>query len=43
MQLKTGTSSIMVARAAQWNLSIFRPEGKLPRDDVIAEYLKVYL
>lgn len=37
---ETGASSVMVARAAQWNCSIFRPSGKLPVDQVISEYLK---
>ncbi|PNF32853.1 tRNA-dihydrouridine(20) synthase [NAD(P)+]-like, partial [Cryptotermes secundus] len=36
---ETGCSSVMLARAAQWNCSIFRPEGLLPLDDVIAAYL----
>ncbi|XP_078688741.1 tRNA-dihydrouridine(20) synthase [NAD(P)+]-like [Branchiostoma floridae x Branchiostoma belcheri] len=36
----TGASSVMVARAAQWNFSIFRPDGMLPVDDVIRDYLK---
>jgi len=31
----------MIARAAQWNASIFRKEGLLPLDEVIAEYLKL--
>nr|XP_018899907.1 PREDICTED: tRNA-dihydrouridine(20) synthase [NAD(P)+]-like [Bemisia tabaci] len=35
----TGCSSVMVARAAEWNCSIFRPEGKLPLTDVIKAYL----
>lgn len=30
----------MLARAAEWNCSIFRKEGKLPIDTVIVEYLK---
>lgn len=30
----------MIARAAQWNCSIFRKEGLLPIDDVIKAYLK---
>ena len=42
IQLKTGASSVMVARAAQWNLSVFRKEGVLPIDDVITDYLKVH-
>lgn len=37
----TGCSSVMLARAAEWNVSVFRPEGKLPLDDVIIEYLKL--
>ena len=30
----------MLARVAQWNVSIFREEGKLPIDDVIRAYLR---
>lgn len=36
-----GASSVMIARAAQWNVSIFRKDGLLPIDDVITEYLKL--
>lgn len=36
-----GASSIMIARAAEWNVSIFRPEGMLPLMDVIKRYLTV--
>jgi tRNA-dihydrouridine synthase 2 len=36
-----GTSSIMIARAAQWNCSIFRKAGKLDLTEVIKEYLKI--
>ncbi|XP_075214578.1 dihydrouridine synthase 2 isoform X2 [Lycorma delicatula] len=36
----TGCSSTMVARAAEWNCSIFRKEGKLPINDVITAYLR---
>ncbi|GLG92361.1 tRNA-dihydrouridine synthase 2-like protein [Gryllus bimaculatus] len=36
----TGCSCIMLARAAEWNCSIFRAEGKLPLDEVIKSYLK---
>ncbi|XP_044742530.1 tRNA-dihydrouridine(20) synthase [NAD(P)+]-like [Chrysoperla carnea] len=36
----TGCNSVMIARAAQWNCSIFRKEGLLPIDDVIKAYLK---
>uniref|UniRef100_A0A2M4BKY6 Putative trna-dihydrouridine synthase n=1 Tax=Anopheles marajoara TaxID=58244 RepID=A0A2M4BKY6_9DIPT len=34
-----GTDSVMVARAAEWNVSVFRPDGPLPLDDVIRRYL----
>lgn len=37
---ETGCSSVMLARAAQWNCSIFRPEGLLPLDEVITTYLR---
>lgn len=37
----TGCSSVMIARAAEWNCSIFRKEGLLPMDTVIKEYLKI--
>jgi len=30
----------MLARAAQWNCSIFRKEGAFPMEDVIKAYLK---
>jgi len=33
----------MVARAAQWNTSIFRREGKLPVKDVARDYLKIVI
>jgi tRNA-dihydrouridine synthase 2 len=36
-----GASSIMIARAAEWNVSIFRKEGMLPIMDVIKMYLKL--
>lgn len=36
----TGCSSVMLARAAEWNCSIFRKEGLLPMEDVIKTYLK---
>lgn len=35
----TGTASVMLARQAESNCSIFRKEGKKPIDDVIEEYL----
>lgn len=36
-----GASSIMIARAAEWNVTIFRPQGLLPVLDVIRLYLKL--
>lgn len=36
-----GCSSVMIARAAEWNCSIFRKKGILPMDTVINEYLKL--
>lgn len=36
----TSASSVMIARQAEWNCSIFRKEGKLPLDDVIVKYIK---
>lgn len=38
---ETGCSSVMLARAAQWNPSIFRKEGRLPATQVITEYIKL--
>lgn len=38
---ETGCTSVMIARAAEWNCSIFRKEGMLPLDEVITEYLKL--
>jgi tRNA-dihydrouridine synthase 2 len=35
-----GSTSIMLARAAEWNVSIFRPQGLLPIHDIIKMYLK---
>lgn len=37
---KTKSSSVMIARAAEWDCSIFRKEGRLPLDTVICAYLK---
>ncbi|KAJ8002839.1 hypothetical protein DPEC_G00163140 [Dallia pectoralis] len=36
----TGASSVMVARAAMWNPSVFRSQGLLPLEEVMKEYLK---
>lgn len=37
----TGCASVMLARAAEWNCSIFRKDGMLPMDTIIKEYLKL--
>ncbi|GBP76712.1 tRNA-dihydrouridine(20) synthase-like [Eumeta japonica] len=37
----TGCSSVMLARAAEWNCSIFRKEGLLDMDTVIKDYLRL--
>ncbi len=36
----SGASSVMVARGALWNASIFSPEGKVPWEDVRREYIR---
>uniref|UniRef100_UPI00254141F8 tRNA-dihydrouridine(20) synthase [NAD(P)+]-like n=1 Tax=Euleptes europaea TaxID=460621 RepID=UPI00254141F8 len=36
----TAASSVMVARAAMWNPSIFQKEGSRPLNDIIQEYIK---
>ncbi|CAL0313029.1 unnamed protein product [Lupinus luteus] len=36
----TGASSVMVARGALWNASIFSPEGKISYEDVKREYIR---
>ena len=35
-----GTASVMLARAAEWDPSIFRPDGRLPLTDVIQQYIR---
>ncbi|XP_015771212.1 PREDICTED: tRNA-dihydrouridine(20) synthase [NAD(P)+]-like [Acropora digitifera] len=40
-RVETGCSSVMLARAAQWNPSIFREEGRVPSFQVIQEYIKL--
>uniref|UniRef100_F7EAG4 Dihydrouridine synthase 2 n=1 Tax=Xenopus tropicalis TaxID=8364 RepID=F7EAG4_XENTR len=35
----TSASSVMLARAAMWNPSVFRPEGMLPVETVIRDYI----
>ncbi|KAJ9578807.1 hypothetical protein L9F63_004957 [Diploptera punctata] len=37
---ETKCTSVMLARAAQWNCSIFRKDGLLPLDEVISSYLR---
>ncbi|GBG74327.1 hypothetical protein CBR_g18738 [Chara braunii] len=36
----TGAAAVMVARAAAWNVSIFRPEGPLPIELIKQEYVR---
>ncbi|GAB1600108.1 tRNA-dihydrouridine(20) synthase [NAD(P)+]-like [Argonauta hians] len=36
----TGASSVMLARAAQWNVSIFNQNGMRPLPEVIQQYVK---
>lgn len=40
-QLATETSSVMVARAAQWNPSLFRKEGVLPPLEIVRDFVKI--
>eukprot|EP00112_Aurelia_sp_Birch-Aquarium-sp1_P007180 Seg1782.14 transcript_id=Seg1782.14/GoldUCD/mRNA.D3Y31 product=tRNA-dihydrouridine protein_id=Seg1782.14/GoldUCD/D3Y31 len=40
---RTGCSSVMLARAAEWTPSIFRKEGLLPQISEIKDYLKYSL
>lgn len=35
-----GVTSVMIARAAQWNCSIFRKDGPLQLPDVVRDYIK---
>lgn len=37
---EAGASSVMVARAGEWNPSIFRPEGKLDIEIIIKAFIK---
>lgn len=39
-RVATGTSSVMLARAAMWNVSIFSKRGPFPVEKVMEEYLK---
>lgn len=36
----TAASSVMIARAAMWNPSIFRKEGLFPLKEVMQDYIK---
>lgn len=36
----TGCSSVMLARAAEWNCSVFSPSGKVDIHTLIKQYLK---
>ncbi|XP_036399616.1 tRNA-dihydrouridine(20) synthase [NAD(P)+]-like [Megalops cyprinoides] len=36
----TGASSVMLARAAMWNPSVFRSQGALPLEKVMEEYIQ---
>jgi tRNA-dihydrouridine synthase 2 len=36
-----GASSVMVARAAMWNCSVFRKDGVVPLDTVVKRYLEI--
>ncbi|XP_063801340.1 tRNA-dihydrouridine(20) synthase [NAD(P)+]-like isoform X2 [Pseudophryne corroboree] len=36
----TASSSVMIARAAMWNPSLFRREGTLPIEDVMRDYIR---
>lgn len=38
---RTGASSIMIARGAMWNASIFRDDGMLPTYDVVSRYVEL--
>ncbi|KAL0332396.1 UNVERIFIED_CONTAM: tRNA-dihydrouridine(20) synthase [NAD(P)+]-like [Sesamum calycinum] len=40
MAMYLSASSVMVARGALWNASIFSPKGKLPWEDVKIEYVR---
>ncbi|KFV18419.1 tRNA-dihydrouridine(20) synthase [NAD(P)+]-like, partial [Tauraco erythrolophus] len=42
-QKATAASSVMIARAAMWNPSIFRKEGLFPLKEVMQDYIKYVL
>ncbi|KNC54894.1 uncharacterized protein AMSG_10549 [Thecamonas trahens ATCC 50062] len=43
MTAATGAASIMVARGAQWNVSLFSPDGMVPPAEVAARYTRLAL
>ncbi|CAO2829508.1 unnamed protein product [Amaranthus hypochondriacus] len=40
IKIATGAASVMVARSALWNASVFSPQGRLPWEDVKKEYVR---
>ncbi|KAH7848124.1 hypothetical protein Vadar_034056 [Vaccinium darrowii] len=40
IQVATGATSVMIARGALWNASIFSPKGKVPWEQVKREYVR---
>ncbi|XP_059624510.1 uncharacterized protein LOC132267360 [Cornus florida] len=40
IKVATGASSVMAARGALWNVSVFSPHGKVPWEDVKREYVR---
>ncbi|KAG2443334.1 hypothetical protein HYH02_009400 [Chlamydomonas schloesseri] len=40
---ETGCAAAMIARAAMWNASVFRPQGFLPLDEVQREFVRLAL
>ncbi|KAL5556658.1 hypothetical protein UlMin_038894 [Ulmus minor] len=40
IRVATGASSVMVARGALWNATVFSPHGKLPWEDVKRAYVR---
>lgn len=40
IKVATGAASVMVARGALWNASIFNPKGKVPLEQVKKEYVR---
>jgi tRNA-dihydrouridine synthase 2 len=40
-KLECGVNSVMLARAAMWNCSVFRKQGLVQLDDVIKRFLKI--